>query len=118
MVALVLYLLVVGIHSFTYHAADGTAITYHDAWEPYRLDTMTDFLEIPTIWVAVIFLTMLALHLVGSSLLLSFATRHESLPGLVLDAFHTIITPPLHVDWELFYRQTSYNPSVIKSWKR
>ena len=97
---------------------DGTPITFQDAWEPYKMDHISDFLDIPVIGVASILVFMLLFHILGSACILKFAMRKQSNLRLLLEGFHTLITPPLHIDWEMFYRMSDGKESIKQSWKR
>ena len=97
--------------------ANGTPVTFEEAWAPFKLDSMTQFLDIPMICVGTILVSMLAFHLFSTTCYLKFM-KHQALSISIMEAFHSILTPPLHVDWEWFYRQNNYKTSVTKFWNK
>ena len=50
--------------------ADGLTITFEEAWEPFKLGNMTQFLDIPMACVVSILLTTFIVHLVAITCLL------------------------------------------------
>ena len=96
----------------------GLHITFHDAWKPFRLYTISDFLHIPSIVVPFILFSIGFIHICANSLLMKLTTKNTSLSSSLFHGLHSIITPPLHTDWELYYRNVDGKESIIKCWHR
>ena len=96
----------------------GKQVSFHDAWEPFRLNSITDFLDIPVIGVSFILVSVGCMHIWANSFLMRLTTKNTSFSRSILHGLHSIITPPLHTDWEMFYRNTDGKKSVIESWHR
>ena len=107
-----------GQRAFDY-ATDGSPITFSDAWEPFRLEDASHFLEMPITAVLAIMATMFVFHIFASTCVLKLSLRKRLTAKLLVRGLHTLIVPPLHYDWELFYRQDlQQNSSVLTCWKR
>ena len=99
-------------------SVDGSKITFQEAWEPFMIDHIFLFLEIPVYGVVVILTTMLLFHIFGSACTLKLMKNKAAIPKLILEAFHTLIAPPLHIDWEMFYRLSDGTLSIKHCWRR
>ena len=97
---------------------NGTLITFQDAWEPYQIKHISLFLDIPVTAVISILIIMTLFHIFGSTIILKFTSKKQALSELALQGFHALITPHLHVDWEMFYRMSDGKQSIKQSWKR
>ena len=97
---------------------DGKFITFQDAWEPYRINHISLFLDIPVTVVILILIIMTLFHIFGSTIILKLTLKKQALSQVVLQGFHTLITPHLHVDWEMFYRMSDGKQSIRQCWKR
>ena len=102
-----------------FSASDGgTSMTYQDAWDQFRLDNLSDFLYMPTFVILALMLSMFLFHVLGSTILLKIMPNDTAISGLLLQGFHSIISPPLHIDWEYYYRLSDKRESVLESWRR
>ena len=97
---------------------DGSKITIQQAWEPYQIDHISLFLEIPLIGVVTILTTVLLFHIFGSTCILNLMGNKNPIPESILQAIHTLISPPLHIDWETFYRKSDGKLPIKQCWKR
>ena len=97
---------------------DGLPFTFADAWEPYRINHISLFLDIPITCVVSILIIMFLFHMFGSTLIIKLLGSNQALRELIPQAFYTLITPPLHIDWELFYRIGDGKQSITQCWKR
>ena len=96
---------------------EGVSLTFKEAWEPFRLENASDFQTMPISMVVWLLLAIIFIHVSISSLTLRLFNMSTRLPPLIYQGFYSILTPPLHVDWEFFYRQDG-NKDVLKSWRR
>ena len=100
------------------YSGNGNIVSYYDAWKPYKIDNASDFVLLPGLAVIALMFIMLIFHIATSSCILKFALRDATGLTVMTNAYHTIITPPLHIDWELFYdRQKDDEKCVKKCWK-
>ena len=97
---------------------DGSKITFEQAWEPFKIDHISLFLEIPIVGVVTILASIFIFHIFGSTCILKLMKNKKAIPELTLEGFHTLIAPPLHTDWEMFYRMTDDNQSIKHCWRR
>ena len=104
-------------HRIFAYASDGWPFNFTHAWQPLKLEDTTHFPDISVSAVTGILITTIFFHIVVSSLIFKIALREEFSVGLLVQAFHSFIAPPLHFDWELLYRQNE-NVSIIECWKR
>ena len=96
---------------------DRSFLTFEKAWDHFRFQNASDFQNMPIIMVIGLLLSMICLHIFVSSLVIKILNRSHSICQSISQAFYSILTPPLHIDWELFYRQDG-NKNVLKSWER
>ena len=97
---------------------DGRIITFEDAWNQFRIDDSFDFVEIPALAILAMMLTMFVFHMFASTCILKLSLRARSIFSIAPHGFYTIISPPLHYDWEFFYRQSNEEKAIVKCWKR
>ena len=97
---------------------DGSKITFQQAWAPYQIDHISLFLEIPVHGVVTLLAMMLIFHLFGSTCILKLTRNNKEIPELILEGFHTLISPPLHIDWEMFYRMSCWMQPITHCWRR
>ena len=100
------------------HSQNGPPVTFEDAWEPYKIGHISLFPDIPVLGVVTILAAMFLFHILGSTCLLKLTMKNIAIPELVLQGFYTLITPPLHLDWEVFYRMSEWERSITECWKR
>ena len=96
---------------------NGNPITFQEAWEPFRLDDAANFLFVSltvTIW---ILFSTIVLHILAISCTSKIMIGTRSMSMAISQGFHSILNPPLHIDWEMFYRQDS-TKDVLKCWRR
>ena len=96
----------------------GLNVTLHEAWEQFRIDTSSDFVELPATAVVAIMISMFILHIFVISCTLKITLNGKKTVTLLPQGFYSIISPPLHLDWEFFYRQSNMKDSISKCWKR
>ena len=99
-------------------SVDGSKITFHEAWEPFKTNHISHFLEIPVIGVVIILTLMIVFHIFGSICILRLMRNQKAIPELLLEGFHALISPPLHIDWEMFYRDSEAKQSIKHCWRR
>ena len=94
---------------------DGTPISLLDAWEPFKIKEMfyMSITAVSSLMVSICLLSILA-----STLVLKFSLRETPSPGLFMQGLHCFIAPPLHIDWEIFYRRDKEKASVLNWWRR
>ena len=97
---------------------DGLKTSFQHAWEPYKIDHISLFLEIPVIGVVTILTIMFLFHILGSTCILKLTNNKKTTPELMLEGFHTLIASPLHIDWEMFYRMSDGKQSIKHYWRR
>ena len=100
------------------NVADGKIITFEDAWNQFRIDDSSYFVEISPLAILVMLLTTFSFHIFASACILKLSLRAESIPSLIFCGFYTMISPPLHYDWEFFYRPNNEETGIIMCWKR
>ena len=101
------------------YSIDDSPITFQTAWSEYKLGHKSEFIEIPTIAVISLMIGMFLFHIAIVTLALKLLILKKSrISNVLLEAFHSFLTPPLHYDWELIYRDNSQKESVLKCWKR
>ena len=107
------------IKTFDY-SNDGMIITFEDAWNQFRIDDSSDFVEISSAAALGMVLAMFMFHVFACSCILKLALKGSSILSLLPRGFYTLISPPLHYDWEFFYMQSNEeNPiAIVKSWKK
>ena len=97
---------------------NGLSITFQNVWEPFTIGHVSDFLDIPVIGVAFILASIGFFHICANSLILRLTSQNLTISRLIIHGVQSIICPPLHLDWELHYRDNDRHISVIKSWQR
>ena len=100
------------------YADDGTIISFQEAWDPFRLDNSSEFVDIPPYAVLSIMLVVFLFHILGSLCILKDKLKSTSIFTLAPKGFYTLISPPLHFDWEFFYRQSDGQDTILLCWKR
>ena len=100
------------------YSSDGLPIKFVDAWEPFILDDISDFLHMPVTAVIVIMIVMAVLHIFVSTFILKITLKKNFSAELFVHRFHSLISPPLHVDWESIYRENEHTVPVLTCWKR
>ena len=99
-------------------STNGSAISFQEAWRPLKINNISEFSDIP-IWAVLLILAMVCIfHIFAITLIIRSRGRKNLNVKLVLEGFHSFIAPPLHFDWEYFYRISSYELSVLDSWTR
>ena len=101
-------------------SSDGSQFNFSDAWKPLEIKDISYFPDIPVIAVLGILITMIILHIFTTSLVLKQCFKQPFRADFVIQGFHSLICPPLHLDWEFFYRLHAHAKdfSVLRSWKR
>ena len=100
------------------HSANSSAIGFAEIWEPLKINDITDFLDMPVSVVSIILIIMVLFHIFASSLTQKMILRRPLGAELFFQGLHSFISPPLHLDWELLFRQDSDATSVLNCWKR
>ena len=98
--------------------SDFSEITFQQAWEPYKIDDIPHFVELPVVGVVIILMSLFLLHIFGSTCVFRLLKSKTALLELIYEGFHTIIAPPLHLDWEMLYRISDGKTSVNQYWRR
>ena len=97
---------------------DGVPLNFSNGWEPLKINDISNFPDIPVVFVLAILITMILFHVFASSLIQKQTQQKQFSADLLLQGLYSFISPPLHLDWELFHRQNTENYSVLKCWKR
>ena len=97
---------------------NGLRITFENAWEPYRIEDISKFNDIPVGIVVLILGIMLIYHILGSICILKLTMKNHTIKELVFQSCYSLITPPLHIDWEKFYRISDGGKPIGQCWKR
>ena len=84
--------------------SDFSEITFQQAWEPYKMDDISHIVELPVVGVVIMLMNIFLFHIFGSTCVFRLVNSKPALLELIYEGFHTIITPPLHLDWEMLYR--------------
>ena len=92
--------------------------TFEEAWDQFRLNDSSSFVDIPPFAVLALMLVMFIIHITSSSCILKLKLNSTSFSTLVSLGFYTLISPPLHYDWQFFYRQSDEKDSILLCWKR
>ena len=100
------------------YSANSSAISFSKVWEPLKIKDITDFLDMPVSVVSTIFIVMVLFHIFASSLTQKIILRKPLSAELLFQGLHSFISPPLHLDWELLFRQHTDANSVLFGWKR
>lgn len=108
---------VIDVVAFDY-SDNGSIIPFQGSWEQFQLNHSSDFVDIPATSVLAILLVMFAFHIFTSSFIIKFNLKSKSLSSLVTKGFYTLISPPLHYDWNFFYKQNNDEGTILKCWKR
>ena len=106
------------MHSELDQLQDGLYTTFQEAWDQHRLENVSEFLNMPTIAIAALMTSMFLLHVLVSTIILKIMPNDKAFSNLVVQGFHSLISPPLHIDWEYYYRLNDKRESVLKCWKR
>ena len=96
----------------------GRGVEFQEAWEQFRIDDPFEFVEMPAIAVLATMLTMFFFHIVATSSILKLKLKSKELSSLFLNSLYNLISPPLHYDWEFFYRESSEEDAILNCWKR
>ena len=97
---------------------DNGITTFEEAWNQFRLNDSSSFVDIPPFAVLALMLVMFIIHIPASSCILKLKLNSTSFSTLVSLGFYTLISPPLHYDWQFFYRQSDEKDSILLCWKR
>ena len=100
------------------YSDDGRLITFQEAWEKFRINDQSDFVELPATAVIAILTTMLIFHVLASTCILKQTFRNKSIIYLVSRGFQNLISPPLHFDWHFYFMEKNEDDTVQKCWKR
>ena len=100
------------------HSIDGKLITFQDSWDKLTNDDPSDFVDFPPFAIFATVLVMFLFHIFASSCTLKVKLKSTSPFSFVPDGFYTLISPPLHYDWEFFYRQGNEQDTILLCWKR
>ena len=95
---------------------DNSTITFYEAWQQFRIEEPSDFVDIPPLAVLAIILVMFTFHIIASSSILKLILKSKS--PFLPNGFYTLICPPLHYDWEFLYTQSDEKDAILKCWKR
>ena len=93
-------------------------VEFEDAWEQHRIDNSSEFVDMPAIAVLATMLTMFFFHIFATSSILKLKLKYKGLSSLFLNSLYNLISPPLHYDWEFFYRKSNEEDAILKCWKR
>ena len=93
-------------------------ISFQEAWDQFRINDSSDFVDVPPLAVLVTMLALFLFHILNSSCILKLKLKSKSLLTLLPNGFYTLISPPLHYDWEFFYRQSGEKDAILKCCKR
>ena len=97
---------------------NGVPITFYDAWEPFKIKDIKDFPGMGTSSVLAILILMCVFHFCVSTCIIKLISKHGFSARLLMQGFHTFIVPPIHFDWEFFYRQKMEGSNVVTCWKK
>ena len=97
---------------------DNGTTTFEEAWDQFRLNDSSYFVDIPPFAVLALMLMMFIIHILASSYILKLKLKSTRLSTLVPCGFYTLISPPLHYDWQFFYGQSDEKDSILICWKR
>ena len=97
---------------------DGVHLNFADAWEPYKLKDISYFPDMPVSAVSAVLVSMVLFHTFVTILILKLTLGKPFSTELLLQSIHSYLTQPLHLDWELLYRQDTKNNDVVESWKK
>ena len=92
-------------------------ISFKEAWDKFRLDDATQFLDLPTWAVLILLVVGLVLHIFASSCIVHISTKGKANVRIMAEGFYTLITPPLHLDWE-FYHDSNKRDPIKLCWKK
>lgn len=93
-------------------------ITFFHAWEPFKIKTIQQFLEIPLVAVLSLLVSTCILRIFASSGILKFGLKEKFCVGHLMQGLHSFIAPALQFDWEFFYRRDTENETVLTHWRR
>lgn len=99
----------------------GLTISFQEAWDEFRLDDWSHFLNMPILVTVALMTTMFVLHMFVSSTVVHYMerpARSNVISDKVLQGFHSILSPPLHLDWEYYYRNRQRDDTVVKCWEK
>ena len=99
-------------------ALDGLHLNFSAAWEPFEIEDISSFPDMPVTAVSAVLVSMVLFHTFVSILILKLLLRKPFSSELLNQAIHSFLTPPLHLDWELLYKQATKNKTVVESWKK
>ena len=96
----------------------GKGNTLEEAWEPFRFGDASEFVDMPPLAVFALLLVMFLFHIFAISSISKQILKSKWNFSLFMDSLCTIISPPLHCDWELLYRMSNEKDAITKCWKR
>ena len=97
---------------------DGVQLNFSNAWEPYKIKDISYFPDMTVSAVSALLVSMVLFHTFVSILILKLLLRKPFGTELFIQAIHSFLTPPLHLDWELLYRRDTKINNVVESWKK
>ena len=101
------------------YSDNGSIVPYYEAWKPYKIDNASDFVTLPGLADLALIFIMLIFHIVMSSCILKFSLRDATIISLMTQAYYSIITPPLHIDWAFYYDRQKDDEKCVKTcWKK
>ena len=99
-------------------SVDGVGVNFSDAWQPFMINDISQFSDIPVIAVLAILMATVLFNIVFITMFMKLSLRRPITTEMFIQVIHTFITPPLHLDWEMLYRQDTEKNTVLGSWKR
>ena len=108
------------LHDFHLSLQKGDKMSHIDQRMRYAHadNNASDLLDIPFIGVAFIMASVAFMHILFNTLLSCLTTKNTRLSNSLFHGLHSIITPPLHTDWEMYYRNADGKQSIIRCWHR
>ena len=98
------------------YSDNGSVISFQESWKQFNMNYSSDFVDIPATAILAAMLVMFIFHIFASSYILKLNSK--SLSNWVTKGFYTLISPPLNYDWNFFYKQSDYEETILKCWKR
>ena len=108
------------------YSENGSAITFEEAWGQFKLNDSTQFFSMPIFLVVPMSLCIFVFHAIASAFLHKLARvmsengGHK--PGLnfnyIIEGLQSFLTPPLHLDWEEYFRNSNCKLPIKSCWKR
>ena len=97
---------------------DNGVTTFEEAWDQFKMNDSSNFVDFHPLAVLALMLMIFILHIPASSCILKLKLKSKRFSTLVPWGFYTLISPPLHYDWEFFYRENYEQDSFLMCWKR